>query len=172
MKKYIFTIIAIVYIILSIYIIFFVVYSNNHKPVIKISNVSHPITNSSNIYAISYDEQIVQNLNEIKSAFFKSNYGHLSIANVSTVVSVLRNNQSGLVPLCKPLIPNASIECTPLTAVYSQIKNNINKINIDLNSPHSISNYYIVKLGSTYYFIDSNYQKTIYNNGFPVYYIK
>ena len=171
MKKYIFALIVIVYIILSIYIIFFVLYKT-HKVIIKTSNVSKPISNSTNMYAISYNEQIIQNLNEISTAFFKSNYKKLHISKVSTFISTVKNNKSGTVPLCKPLVSSAPLSCTSLSSIYSSIKKHINKLNIDLKSPHSIANYYIVLFNRSYYFVNDNYQKTIYNNGFPIYYIE
>ena len=169
-KKYVFGLIIILYFSLSLYLGFFVLYKTKHT-LIKISNVSGPITNSSNIYAISFNEQIVQNLNAIKSAFFQSNYQNFHISNVSSFINTIKNNQSGSVPLCSPLISSSNVECTSLSSIYPKIKSKINKLNIDLTSPHNISNYYIVKFQGNYYFINDNYKKTIYNNGFPIYYI-
>jgi hypothetical protein len=171
-KDTIFYVIVILYFFLVVF--FFLYFFKSSEPkIVKVYNVQTPITSSQNIYAISLNEQIRQNLNSIKNAFFKyPGYKKLNISSVSNFAIVRKNNVSGSAPFCSQIFYQSKTKCTSLSDYYSLISPYINKLNVDFSSPHNINNYYIFKYQGNYYFMDTNYQKTIYNNGFPFYFIQ
>ncbi len=168
-KKYLLIIIIIYFLVALFIFIHFTLSSGN---VVKY-NVTKPITSTQGIYNLSIDEEIQQNIHAVENGFFNTpSYQSLNITNIAGVRNISIGNIKGSVPECYPADPSLSVKCTPLSSIYSKIKNNVNKLQVAFSSPDDImSNYYVAKNGSTYYFINVNFLKTISNTGFPIYYI-
>ncbi|MHB8443199.1 MAG: hypothetical protein ACYDAS_02430 [Patescibacteria group bacterium] len=170
-KKYIISGLVFIYIVITGVLIYFILYQKSHP--VYIYNVEKPLTSNNNIYRISLDEQIMQNLNTIRTAFLSTpRYNKLHISSVSSFTQTSINGVKGSVPSCYPVYSNASNKCTPLSSIYPQIQKHLSNISIDFSSPHSLSNYYVVLYNNHYYFLDINYRHTIQNNGFPVIYVE
>ena len=171
-KDSLFFLIIVLYLFIVVFFFLYFVSFSNVTPV-KIYNVQKPSVSVSSDYAISLNEQIKQNLNEIKNAFLRDpNYSKLHINSVSSLITLKINGVSGKGPNCGATVSTIKTNCTTLDSVYSSLKPYINSLKISFTSANGISNYYIFRYNSNYYFMDNSFYKTINNNGFPIYYIK
>jgi hypothetical protein len=171
-KDSLFFLIVVLYLFIVVFFFLYFVSFSNTNPV-KIYNVEKPSISVSNDYAISLNEQIKQNLYEIKNAFLRDpNFSKLNIDSVSSFIHIKINGVSGEAPNCGASVSTIKDHCTTLNSVYSSLKPYINNLKISFTSSNDISNYYIFKYNNSYYFMDNSFYKTINNNGFPIYYIK
>ena len=171
-KDSLFFLIIVLYLFIVIFFFLYFVSFSNTTPV-KIYNVQKPSVSVRSDYAISLNEQIKQNLSEIKNAFLRDpNYSKLHINSVSNFIHLKINGISGEGPSCGATVSTIRNNCTTLDSIYSSLKPYINSLKISFTSSNDISNYYIFKYNNSYYFMDNSFYKTINNNGFPIYYIK
>lgn len=171
-KDSLFFLIIVLYLFIVVFFFLYFISFSNTSPV-KIYNVQKPSISVSNDYAISINEQIKQNLEEIKNAFLRDpNSSKLNINTVSSFIHLKINGISGEAPDCGASVSTIKANCTTLNSVYPALKSYINSLNISFTNSNDISNYYIFKYNNNYYFMDNNFYKTINNNGFPIYYIK
>jgi hypothetical protein len=166
-----FLIVVLYFFIVVFFFLYFISFSNT-KPV-QVYNVQEPLTSVSNDYAISLNEQIKQNISEIKNAFSHyPNSAKLNINSVSKLINIKVNGVSGTAPYCSASVSSIKNKCTSLSEFYLSLKPYLNTLKINFSPPHNISNYYVFKYNGSYYFMDNNIRKTIYNKGFPIYYVK
>ena len=168
----VFFLIVVLYFFIVVFFFLYFISFSTVKPV-QVYNVQEPLTSINNDYAISLNEQIKQNLSEINHAFLiYPDHSKLNVNTVSKFITVKVNGISGEAPYCSASVSSIQNKCTSLSSFYFSIKPYLNNLKINFSPPHNISNYYIFRYEGNYYFMNNNIRKTIYNKGFPIYYIK